>query len=113
MTETTSVNLRIDKDLKRQAEQLFSELGLNMTTAMNMFLRQSVREHAIPFKVTTVPSYEDIPAYKGGMKAADNTIEYIAERLRETEERAAKGKMKYYTADEIRSGLEVILNEKL
>ena len=47
-----NVTLRVDEDLKKQADALFSELGLNMTTAFNVFLRQSVREQQIPFRVT-------------------------------------------------------------
>lgn len=56
MANTTSnVSFRIDSRLKAQAEQLFSELGLNMTTAFNIFLRQAVREGSIPFSITTNP----------------------------------------------------------
>ena len=36
---TTNLNIRIDKAIKDQAEEIFNELGLNMTTAVNMFLR--------------------------------------------------------------------------
>ncbi|MFZ7103593.1 MAG: type II toxin-antitoxin system RelB/DinJ family antitoxin [Peptococcaceae bacterium] len=47
------VNIRIDDDLKEKADALFSELGLNMTTAFNIFVRQSVRQGGIPFEITT------------------------------------------------------------
>lgn len=50
--ETTNINIRMDKDLKEQAESLFSELGMNMTTAFNIFLRQSVRQGKIPFEIS-------------------------------------------------------------
>jgi DNA-damage-inducible protein J len=46
---TTNLNIRTDKEIKEQAEIIFSELGLNMTTAVNMFLRTTIREHGIPF----------------------------------------------------------------
>ena len=46
---TTNLNIRTDQTVKDQAEQLFNELGLNMTTAVNLFLRAVVREHGIPF----------------------------------------------------------------
>ena len=46
---TTNLNIRTDKVIKEQAEEIFAELGLNMTTAVNMFLRTAVREHGIPF----------------------------------------------------------------
>lgn len=46
---TTNLNIRTDPAVKDQAEQLLNELGLNMTTAVNLFLRAVVREHGIPF----------------------------------------------------------------
>lgn len=51
MSNSTTVTIRLDADLKKQAEQLYSELGLNLTTAFNVFLRQSVREGRIPFDI--------------------------------------------------------------
>ena len=55
------VNIRIDDKLKEQADMLFSELGLNMTTAINMFVRQAVRQGGIPFGITinADPFYSD------------------------------------------------------
>ncbi|MDR2546405.1 MAG: type II toxin-antitoxin system RelB/DinJ family antitoxin [Lachnospiraceae bacterium] len=53
MARTTSnVSFRIDSDIKNQAETLFLQLGLNMTTAFNIFLRQSIREGSIPFSIS-------------------------------------------------------------
>jgi DNA-damage-inducible protein J len=49
------VNIRIEDDLKEQAEAIFNELGMNMTTAFNIFVRQTIREGGIPFAVTTKP----------------------------------------------------------
>jgi len=59
MAETTNLNIRIDKELKEQAEKFFNELGLNMTTAFNIFVRQSLRQGGIPFEITlnTDPFY--------------------------------------------------------
>jgi DNA-damage-inducible protein J len=51
MARTTNVNIRMDEDLKKLAEQLFSELGLNMTTAVNIFVRQAVNLGGIPFDI--------------------------------------------------------------
>lgn len=48
----SNVSFRIDSDLKEKADLLFAELGLSMTTAFNLFLRQSVREGRIPFEIT-------------------------------------------------------------
>ena len=48
---TTNLNIRTDKNIKDQAEEIFNQLGLNMTTAINMFLRTAVRENGIPFEL--------------------------------------------------------------
>ena len=48
---TTNLNIRTDKDIKDQAEAIFNELGINMTTAINMFLRATIREYGIPFEL--------------------------------------------------------------
>ncbi|MCL2634539.1 MAG: type II toxin-antitoxin system RelB/DinJ family antitoxin [Oscillospiraceae bacterium] len=62
MTNTTNVSIRMDADLKRQAEDLFSDLGLNMTVAMTMFLRQAVRNQGIPFEISRTPNRETLAA---------------------------------------------------
>ena len=48
---TTNITIRMDANLKVQAEALFNELGMNLSTAFNIFVRQSLREGAIPFKI--------------------------------------------------------------
>ena len=50
--KTVNVTFRVDDELKSQAELLFSELGMSLSTAFNIFLRQSVREQQLPFRVT-------------------------------------------------------------
>ncbi len=57
---TTSMNIRMDDDVKRQAQALFSEFGMDMDTAINVFLRQAVRERAIPFSIEMVPERQPI-----------------------------------------------------
>lgn len=49
---TTSVTMRVDCDDKARAEQIFNALGLNMSTAFNMFIKQTIRCDGIPFEVT-------------------------------------------------------------
>ena len=46
---TTNVTIRMDEELKKQAEELFADLGMNMTTAIVTFTKQAVREQALPF----------------------------------------------------------------
>lgn len=47
-----NVTLRIDEQLKKQADELFSDFGLSLNAAMTMFIKQSVREQRIPFEIT-------------------------------------------------------------
>ena len=47
----TNISIRMDADLKAQADALFAELGMNLSTAFNIFVRQSLREGGIPFEV--------------------------------------------------------------
>lgn len=70
MTNTTNVSIRMDTDLKRQAEDLFSDLGLNMTVAMTMFLRQAVRNQGIPFEISRTPNKETLSAMLEAEKIA-------------------------------------------
>ncbi|MBQ7994613.1 MAG: type II toxin-antitoxin system RelB/DinJ family antitoxin [Bacilli bacterium] len=73
MSSISNVSFRIDSDLKKQADTLFQSLGLNMTTAFNMFLRQSVREGRIPFEATiNVPNSETIVAMLEAMQLAND-----------------------------------------
>ena len=64
---TINLNIRIDKSVKNQAEEIFSELGINMTTAVNMFLRTTIREHGIPFDLDT-PNKTTIEAIEEGRR---------------------------------------------
>ena len=48
----TTANISIDADIKAQAQALFAELGMDLSTAVNVFLRQAIRQNAIPFAVT-------------------------------------------------------------
>ncbi len=50
---TTSMTIRMDRTVKEESQQLFKSLGLDMTTAINIFLRQSLIAHGLPFSVTT------------------------------------------------------------
>ncbi|MDZ5723692.1 type II toxin-antitoxin system RelB/DinJ family antitoxin [Acetobacterium sp. K1/6] len=60
---TTNVTIRMDEELKKQAEELFSDLGLSMTAALIAFTKQSVREQRIPFVLSrNVPNAETIAA---------------------------------------------------
>ncbi|WP_215508493.1 type II toxin-antitoxin system RelB/DinJ family antitoxin [Peptoniphilus sp. EMRHCC_23] len=51
MSKTTTFSVRMDKQVKQDSEQIFQELGMNLTTAINVFLRQAVRTGGFPFEV--------------------------------------------------------------
>ena len=78
MSETTTLNIRVNKDLKKQSDMILSLLGLNTSTAVNMFLNAVVRNNGIPFSLTLNPNNEtkqaldDVIAGKNLSKAFDN-----------------------------------------
>lgn len=49
---TTNISIRMDSELKAQADELFAELGMNLSTAFNIFVRQSTCDGGIPFKIS-------------------------------------------------------------
>lgn len=51
---TTNINVRIDSELKKSAEELFNDLGLNMSAAITMFLKSAVSHDGIPFEVKRI-----------------------------------------------------------
>ena len=52
---SSNMNIRMDNEVKAQAQVLFAQFGLDMTTAVNMFLRQAIRERGIPFQLRLEP----------------------------------------------------------
>lgn len=84
MSKNINVNIRMDENLKKEADNLFSELGLNMTTAINMFTRQAVRQGKIPFEISlnsysqeTVQAMEDVNNNKNLSKTFDSVDELM------------------------------------
>ena len=51
-----NITIRMDESLKKDADALFDELGMSFTTAINVFVKQALREGRLPFDVTTKPS---------------------------------------------------------
>ena len=74
---TVNLNIRTDKEIKEKAGNIFQELGLNMTTAINMFLRTSIRENGIPFdlKIDSVNDETKLAIEEVRKIAYDKTIE--------------------------------------
>ena len=58
-----STNINLDPVLKKESQALFKDLGMDLTTAVTIFLKQSVREQAIPFAIKrNMPNDETIAA---------------------------------------------------
>lgn len=51
MSTSTNVTIRIDSDIKRECEGIYGDLGLNLSTAINVFLRKSIKAGGFPFDV--------------------------------------------------------------
>ena len=88
---TTNLTIRTEKAIKDQAESIFNELGINMTTAVNMFLRTAIREHGIPFELKL-----DVPN--------DSTVAAIEEGRKLMADQAAP---RYSSMEELKAALEV------
>lgn len=70
---TTNVTMRIDEELKKQLQELVSNLGLDMTTFFTMSAKQAVREQRIPFEVSmNVPNEETLAAFEEVRRMKEN-----------------------------------------
>lgn len=63
---TINLSVRVNAELKHEAESLLADLGMNMTTAINLFLRQTVRNQGIPFSISIdeIPNRKTLAAMK-------------------------------------------------
>ncbi|MCD7921469.1 MAG: type II toxin-antitoxin system RelB/DinJ family antitoxin [Clostridiales bacterium] len=59
MAQSVNINFRMDADLKRNMEQVCSDMGLTMTAAFTIFAKTVSREKRIPFEVTADPFYSE------------------------------------------------------
>jgi DNA-damage-inducible protein J len=74
---TTNINVRVDSDLKKTAEALFDDLGINMSTAVTMFLKSAVSHDGIPFDVKRqTPNSETIAALEEYKEMEKNPGDY-------------------------------------
>ena len=55
-----SVNIKMDEEIRDKSKELFNKLGLDMTTAVNMFLIQAIRQNQIPFQLKATTDEEEI-----------------------------------------------------
>ena len=90
MANTVNLNIRVDANLKKRAESIFNELGMNLTTAMNLFLRSAVRYGGIPMELRldsdTYPQTETENGLVSMVAEAEN--DFVAERTSNLHPRA-------------------------
>ena len=57
MSKSASLNMRVDPEMRKNAERVFNEMGITLTGAVNMFFAATIREQGIPFELRTQPRY--------------------------------------------------------
>lgn len=86
-----STSISIDSDVKRKAQELFADFGMDLSTAINIFLRQAIRDNCIPFSIQRdVPNADTIAAMGEADSIAENPETYkryssFSELLRDVE----------------------------
>ena len=86
MAKSSNLNIRIDPEVKEQAERLFSQFGITITDAVNIFLHQSINYGGIPFELKTEkPNAVTLAAMKESKEIAKNGKFYddVEDMLRE------------------------------
>ncbi len=85
-----STSIKIDAETKKEAQELFKDLGINLTTAVNIFLKQAVREQGLPFYVgktkykdEVYQAMKDAEQGKNLSKGYDNVKEMFEDILRD------------------------------
>ena len=71
---TANLSIRVDAELKKDVESCLEDMGMNMSTAINIYLKQIVKQRAIPFRVTASPEVnrETIEAIAEGVRLAND-----------------------------------------
>ena len=71
MAKKTNISFRVDEDLKKEADELFKNLGLNTSVVLNSFLTSCVREQEIPYKIS-MKSPEPSTEFKAALKELED-----------------------------------------
>jgi len=85
---TKNMTIRIDEQVKKDAEKFFDDLGLSMTTAINMFIKMTLKQNKIPFELTGDPFYNsyNIKSLENILKDIKSGKEYTTHELIEVED---------------------------
>ena len=81
---TSAINVNVPSEVKEEANAIFNSLGLNMSTAINMFLKRTIYERGIPFDVT-LPKEDNLLQYftKEELDKSAKELEYMNTHLNE------------------------------
>ena len=101
MARTTSVYTRVEPEIKEQADQIFATLGIPMTSAINLFLRQVVLQRGIPFEVK-IPSHP--------LDMSKMTKEELDAEIQKGWDSARAGRT--IPADQVRANMEARFNNR-
>lgn len=71
-----SVNIKMDEEIRDKSKELFNKMGLDMTTAVNMFLIQAIRQNQIPFQIKASTEKEDYEIVERILSEIKQTVEY-------------------------------------
>ncbi|MDR1328144.1 MAG: type II toxin-antitoxin system RelB/DinJ family antitoxin [Oscillospiraceae bacterium] len=102
MAETTNLSIRIDRGLKDEADMVFNALGMNLTTAIIVFVRQAVRQKRIPFEIS-------LDAADGGRGVTMAEAMAASERIWQASVRNGTDKM---TMDDINAEIAAVRRER-
>lgn len=85
---TKNMTIRIDEKVKKDAEVFFDDLGLSMTTAINMFIKMTLKQNKIPFELSGDPFYNsyNVKHLEGVLKDIKSGKEYDTHELIEVED---------------------------
>ena len=92
MSSTTNINIRIDANVKQEAENLFEKLGMSISGAINIFFRQAIRLQAIPFEIKAKTPDEEYNDY---------FTPDVVKSILESAERIKRGESITFTIDEL------------
>ena len=93
----SNLNIMVDEKVKKEATEIFSEIGLDISTAINIFLRGAIRKKGFPFELS-INNVDDFANFN------DETMEAIEETERISKDPSTKG---YSSAKELRKALKI------
>ena len=74
---TVNTSIKIDEKTKKEAQKLFKDLGLSLSTAINIFLKQAIREKGIPFYINSLPENSElVQAFEEAKQIKKNPSDY-------------------------------------